>query len=84
MPEGRRPSRHCPSRRGICEKNHPLPPGWSVAFEPQAPTLAPGDEIEVRVAVTPPEAFAGRQPVNVDAFDAIGLAGGVTFYVEKV
>ncbi len=71
------PSRHL-------RKNHPLPPGWSVAFEPQAPTLAPGDEIEVRVTVTPPEAFAGRQPVNVDAFDAIGLAGGVTLYVEKV
>jgi hypothetical protein len=64
-------------------ESHPLPQGWSIAFDPEAPALDPGDEIEIRVAVTPPGAFTGRQPVNINAFDAIGLAGGVTAYVEK-
>jgi hypothetical protein len=64
-------------------KNHPLPAGWNIAFEPATPTLAPGDEMEIAVSVTPPDTFTGRQPVNVQAFDAFGPAGGVTLYVEK-
>jgi hypothetical protein len=75
------PAPQIPSRH--LRRNHPLPTGWTVAFDPQAPTVGPGDEIKVSVTVTPPDAFAGRQPVNVSAFDAFGLAGGVTFYVEK-
>jgi hypothetical protein len=63
--------------------NHPLPPGWTVALEPAAPTLPPGDEITVRAVVTPPDAFTGRQPVNVHAFHQYGLAGGVTLVVER-
>lgn len=63
--------------------NHPLPPGWRVAFEPAAPTLAPGDETTIRVLITPPDSFHGRQPVNVHAFHSAGLAGGVTLTVER-
>lgn len=62
---------------------YPVPPGWSVALDPAAPTLAPGQEIPVRVHVTPPDAFHGRRPLNVHAFHADGLAGGVTLFVER-
>lgn len=63
--------------------SHPLPEGWKIEFDPSEPTLAPKDEIEVKVTITPPDSFTGRQPVNVNAFDAFGFVGGVTFQVEK-
>lgn len=66
-------------RRG----NHPLPPGFTVEIDPQAPSLAPDQSIPVRVRVTPPNAFTGRQPVNVNAFHEGGFAGGVTLTVTK-
>lgn len=59
-----------------------LPGGWQVSFAPPAPVLAPEEEIEVVVTVTPPDGFRGRQPINVHAFTALGLAGGVTLSVE--
>ena len=62
---------------------HPLPEGWKIEFKPDAPTLAPGAEMEIAVTITPPDSFSGRQPINVNAFNAFGLAGGVTFQVEK-
>jgi hypothetical protein len=67
--------RHDPAR-------HPLPQGWAVALQPDAPVLAPGEEIDVQVVVTPAAGFSGRQPINVNAFDDIGGVGGVTFIVE--
>lgn len=60
-----------------------LPPGWQVRFEPEAPVLAPEEELEIRVTVTPPEGFRGRQPINLHAFTRFGLAGGVTLTVER-
>lgn len=59
------------------------PPDWAVAFGPEMPTLAHGDEVDVTVTVKPPDTFTGRQAINVNAFDDFGLAGGVTLYVEK-
>jgi hypothetical protein len=64
-------------------RNHPVPAGWSVVMDPSEPRLAPDAEATIHVRVTPPDSFHGRQPLNVNAFDAHGLAGGVTFYVER-
>jgi hypothetical protein len=61
---------------------YPLPPGWQIEFQPTEPVLGPGDEIEIRVVVTPPDDFVGPQGINVNAFDETRLAGGVTFFVE--
>jgi hypothetical protein len=63
--------------------NHPVPNGWSVVLDPSEPRLAPEAETTVRVTVTPPDDFRGRQPLNVNAFDGAGFVGGVTFYVES-
>lgn len=62
--------------------NFPLPAGWSIAFSPDAPLLAPDAEINVDVTVTPPPGFTGTQAINVHAFNRYGLAGGVTLYVQ--
>jgi hypothetical protein len=69
------PERH--RRQGVA-----LPDGWTITFTPPEPTLAPGEQITVRASVDPPAAFHGRQPINVHAFDAKGLAGGITAYVD--
>jgi hypothetical protein len=61
--------------------HHPLPPGWTVDLDPDSPTLDAGQETIVRVLVTPPAGWSGRQGLNVNAFTAAGLAGGVTFTV---
>jgi hypothetical protein len=63
--------------------NLPLPQGWTVDFDPATPTLAPGEERDIRVSIEPPAGFSGRMPVNVHAFSERGLAGGVTLYVER-
>lgn len=63
--------------------NYPVPPGWAVAFNPVAPTLGPGEEIDVHVIVTPPAGFTATQAFNVNAFtENMDFAGGVTLYVE--
>jgi hypothetical protein len=64
-------------------RNYPLPPGWSIAFHPPDAVLHPGQEITVRADVDPPPGFTGRQTVNVHAFTAKELAGGITLYVER-
>lgn len=63
--------------------NHPVPDGWSVVLDPSEPRLAAEAETTVRVTVTPPDGFRGRQPLNVSAFDERGFVGGVTLYVER-
>ena len=62
--------------------NYPIPPGWTVSFDPPAPLLNSGQEITVVATVDPPAGFKGRQPINVHAFSSSGLAGGMTLYVE--
>ena len=64
-------------------RNYPIPTGWAVSIEPSEPRLNPEEEQAIRVTVTPPDGFKGRQPVNVHAFHLDGLAGGVTVYVES-
>jgi hypothetical protein len=61
---------------------HPLPPGWTVQLHPEEAVLAPGDDVDVQVLVTPAAGFTGRQAINVNAFDDVGPAGGVTLLVE--
>jgi hypothetical protein len=61
---------------------HPLPDGWSIAFEPDRPVLEPGQEATIAVTVTPPAGFTGTQAINVHAFDGDGLAGGVTLKIR--
>jgi hypothetical protein len=60
---------------------HPLPPGWTVLLDPESPTLDPEQEVTIQAVVTPPEGWTGRQSVNVNAYTADGLAGGVTLTV---
>ncbi|WP_404925372.1 hypothetical protein [Mesorhizobium sp. ORM16] len=68
---------------GHTRQSHPLPAGWLVTFEPAQADLAPGEEIPVTVNIEPPAGFTGRKAINVHAFSARGLAGGVTLYVER-
>lgn len=63
--------------------SHQVPTGWSITIEPASPVLAAGEEIDIKVAIEPPGGFTGRKSFNIHAFDAIGLAGGVTLHVEK-
>lgn len=61
----------------------PVPPGWTIAFNPVEPILGPGDQIDVHAVVTPPAAFSGTQAFNVNAFtENMDFAGGVTLYVQ--
>ena len=62
---------------------NPLPPGWTIAFNPATPTLDPNEEITVNATITPPDTFVGTQPVNIHAFANVNLAGGITVMVNK-
>jgi len=65
-------------------KNHPVPEGWKVEFQPSDVIVLPGEEEQlVTVIVTAPAGFVGRQPINVNAFDGDELMGGVTLYAES-
>jgi hypothetical protein len=64
-------------------RNYPVPPGWTLTFQPAAPTLDPGDEITVLLTITPPGTFQGRQLFNVHAIHRGGLAGGISVTVER-
>lgn len=64
-------------------RSSPLPSGWATTLAPAEPVLSPAEEITVTATIQPPDAWLGRQAVNVNAFDSVGLAGGVTFYVER-
>lgn len=63
--------------------SNPLPAGWAIAFAPDAPTLNPGDQIDVTVTVTPPDAFKGDQPINVHTFSGSTFIGGVTVTLRR-
>jgi hypothetical protein len=67
-------------RRG----SQPVPAGWQVKIDPEAPSLASGQSIPVTVTATPPGGFAGNQTLNVNAFHEGALAGGVTLTVAAV
>jgi hypothetical protein len=62
---------------------NPLPAGWNVAFAPPAPTLVPGEQIDVTVTVTPPDSFTGDQPLNVHIFSGSTLIGGITSTLRR-
>jgi len=63
--------------------NFPIPPGWAIEVLPPEPSLMPNEEIDVAVTITPPAAFSGTTPFNVNAFFGNKYAGGVTVYVTK-
>jgi hypothetical protein len=60
---------------------HPVPPGWTVAIEPDTLDLDAGETREVRVAVTPPEGWEGRRAININALKGGDPVGGVTLYI---
>ena len=64
-------------RRG----NFPILGGWTVDISPDAPLLAPNDEITITATITPPDGFVGTEVFNVNAFHEDGAAGGVTLTV---
>jgi len=62
---------------------HPVPPGWRVEITPDTLDLDADEVEEVEVAVTPPDGWEGRQPINVNAMMGDDLRGGVTLYVTR-
>jgi hypothetical protein len=62
---------------------NPLPAGWTIEFNPVAPALVPGQELEIAATVTPDNAFHGTLPVNVHTFSGNELIGGVTIVVQR-
>jgi hypothetical protein len=60
-----------------------IPPGWDVAIAPDAVALAPGDEVAIQVAITPPGGFIGEETFNINAFGDGAFAGGVTLVATK-
>jgi hypothetical protein len=64
-------------------RNYPVPEGWRVEITPERPTLGSGASIPIKVLVTPPSGFVGRRAFNVNGFNDLGLAGGVTLYVDS-
>jgi hypothetical protein len=59
-----------------------VPADWRVEVQPGQLRLDPGEEGNIAVDITAPDGFAGRQAININAFDGDQLAGGVTVYVE--
>jgi hypothetical protein len=80
--DGEEPERRRESLERHDRSRHAVPPDWSVSVDPVEPRLEPHAETLVRVRITPPAAFSGRCPFNVNAFDLRGFVGGVTLYVE--
>jgi len=76
-PEEDRRARLARHRRG----SHPVPAGWQVRIDPEAPSLAPRQATPITVTATPPTGFSGNQTLNVNALHERGLAGGVTLTV---
>jgi hypothetical protein len=79
-PEEDRRARLARHRRG----SQPLPAGWTVKVDPETPSLAPSESTLVTVTATPPVGFTGNQTINVNAFRAARLAGGVSLTVTAV
>jgi hypothetical protein len=59
-----------------------LSDGWTAIIEPQSMHLAPGEEDTLKIDVTAPSGFSGKQPLNVNAFEGKQMAGGVTLYIQ--
>jgi hypothetical protein len=76
-PEQDRRARLARHRRG----SQPIPAGWQVTINPEAPSLMPGQSTSITVTATPPGGFGGEQKLNVNALHEYGLAGGLTFTV---
>jgi hypothetical protein len=55
--------------------------GWHVAIDPAEPILDAGEQRTIRVAVTAPTGFVGKQPINIRAVHGDVPAGGVTLVV---
>jgi hypothetical protein len=62
---------------------NPLPPGWTIAFDPAAPVLNPGQEIQVLTTISPVDSFHGSQAVNIHTFSGYTLIGGVTIMLQR-
>jgi hypothetical protein len=67
-------------RRGV----QPVPPGWHITVAPATPMLDPDQSTTITVTAAPPSGFLGNQVLNVNAFHANGMAGGVTLTVQAV
>jgi len=60
----------------------PVPEGWTVVITPETFLLAPDEEQQVHVSITPAAGFTGVTPVNITAWDSARPLGGVTLNVE--
>jgi hypothetical protein len=76
---GDRAARLARHRRGV----QPVPSGWHITVLPDAPTLDPDQSTTITVTADPPVGFTGSQVLNVNAFHASGMAGGVTLTVQS-
>ncbi len=65
-------------------KNYPLPPGWTVEFNPENIVLGHDQSMPITVTVTPHADFVGSKMLNIHAFHERGMAGGVTVEIKKV
>lgn len=65
-------------------KNYPLPPRWTVAFNPETIMLSPDQSTPITVTVTPPADFVGSKMLNIHSFHERGMTGGVTVEIKKV
>jgi hypothetical protein len=63
--------------------DNPLPAGWSVQFSPAEPVLDSDEEITIKGVIDPPDSFQGTLPVNIHAFSAAVLIGGMTIVVNR-
>jgi hypothetical protein len=62
----------------------PLPPGWTIAFDPPAPVLPPAGQQSITATVTPPDSFHGTLPLNIHLFAGAQLVGGITALINRV
>jgi len=54
-----------------------------VTYNPPAPVLDPGEQIDVQVTVTPLDTFHGQQPINFHVFSGNTLIGGITISLQR-
>jgi hypothetical protein len=76
--EGKHEARLAKSRHGL----FPVPGGWQLTITPNAPAILPNQSVPITVSATPPSGFTGNQVLNVHAFHAGGIAGGVTLTIN--
>jgi len=69
------------ARQRHARGNFPVPAEWSVAVEPQEVLLAAEEQSVVKVEITAPDEFVGTRAMNVNAFAAARLVGGLTLVV---